>query len=385
MAGLRAASCPLAAVLRVRDQRNSMISQQSLGGSVLVVEDDYLIASELKSRLEAAGIKVAGPAPNVERAFEILDTEAELAGAILDIRLGDQFVFPVADELERRGLPFVFSTGYESDVMPERHADKILLRKPIDEDAVIFALVGTVNAVPSNSKLARENGILSRLPLEVVEAMTPNLRSIKLPQGSVIEMPGQTVNRVYFPLNCSISMVMSSGGNARVEIGMIGNEGMTGLGLLHGDEKTPYELVTQIEGSALVIASSDFFDVLQSHPCLRSMSMRFGRSLTIQLSYTALVMAKFDIRQRLARWLVMVDDRVSGRDLHLTHGYLAGSLGVRRPSVTDALHVLEGEKLIRSTRRSIEIRDRGGLIAVAGDCYGPSEAEYLRLMGDRQP
>ena len=76
----------------------------------------------------------------------------------------------------------------------------------------------------------------------------------------------------------------------------------------------------------------------------------------------------------------MVHDRVPGRHFHLTHEYLAIMLGVRRPSVTDALHILEGDKLIRSTRGNIEIRDRRGLVAAAGEAFGAPEAEYDRLM-----
>ncbi|WP_313200159.1 helix-turn-helix domain-containing protein [Rhizobium sp.] len=155
---------------------------------------------------------------------------------------------------------------------------------------------------------------------------------------------------------------------------------MTGAALVEGDAYTPYELITQVEGDALVMMASDFVAFALATPELRIFARRFLRSLGVQVSYTALANVKFEIRQRLARWLVMVHDRVPGRSFQLTHDYLAIMLGVRRSSVTDALHLLEGETLIRSTRMSIEIRDRQGLITVAGEAYGAPEVEYERLM-----
>ena len=113
---------------------------------------------------------------------------------------------------------------------------------------------------------------------------------------------------------------------------------------------------------------------------LRILASRFARSLAVRVSYTALANGRFEVKQRLARWLAVVHERVPGREFHLTHDYLAIMLGVRRPSVTDALHLLEGNKLIRSTRGNIEIRDRNGLIAAAGEAFGAPEAEYERLM-----
>jgi len=115
-------------------------------------------------------------------------------------------------------------------------------------------------------------------------------------------------------------------------------------------------------------------------PTLRSLSLRYGRSLALQVSFTALANAKFEIRQRLARWLLMIQDRTDMNPFNLTHEYISIMLGVRRPSVTEAMHVLEGERLIRSTRNEIEIVDRRGLVSLAGEIYGSSERDYERLM-----
>lgn len=100
----------------------------------------------------------------------------------------------------------------------------------------------------------------------------------------------------------------------------------------------------------------------------------------VQTSYTALSNAVHPIAERLARWLLMSDDRLDG-DLPLTHEFLSIMLAVRRPSVTTALHVLEGNGFIRAARGSIVVRDRAALEEFAGDAYGVPEAEYERLIG----
>jgi hypothetical protein len=161
----------------------------------------------------------------------------------------------------------------------------------------------------------------------------------------------------------------------RIESGLIGREGMTGCGLAVGDPQTPYELLMQIEGYAVVMAAEDFRQAVVQMPDLRLLASRFA-PLAVQVSYTALANGRFELRQRLARWLLMVHDRVRGFSFNLTHEYLATMLGVRRSSVTDALHILEGDGLIRSTRNQIVIRDRSKLAVLAGPAYGVPEAEY---------
>lgn len=356
------------------------MQQILVGKRVLVVEDDYLIATGLKTQLYEAGIAVVGPVPNIDQAQQLLNTEPDIAGAILDIRLDKECVFPIADELERRGVPFVFATGFEPDIIPARHADKIVLRKPAAGRAIVMALAGAAYPGPVTAQEARQNQILTQLPPPALATLLPYLRIVNLPSGSVLEVPDQIVSRVYFPLDCVVSVIVVGRKGTRIETGVIGREGLTGSGLSDNDDRTPYELITQIEGTALAMPAYQFRRGLNSVPELRALTSRFARSLGVQVSYTALANAKFDIRQRLARWLIMVQDRVPGRDINLTHDYLAVMLGVRRPSVTDVLHILEGDRLIRANRGCIEIRDRNGLIEIAGEAYGAPEIEYIRLM-----
>ncbi len=358
-----------------------MTAQQILSGrTILVVEYDYQLAMALARQLSELGAVVLGPSSNVEDALRQIASTDHLAGAILDANLGEEMVFPVADELERLHIPFLFATGYEPDVIPAHHRERIVLRKPLEEDAVAAALLRATNLQGISLEEASRNQILARLAKSQLAVIAPVLRRVYLPRGALLEVPHQDVSQIFFPLDCIISLIAVASDGTRTEAGLIGKEGMSGTGLAVGDDQTPHELVNQIEGEALVMTADAFLAVMTRVPDLRLLANRFARALSVQVSHTALANGSFKVPRRLARWLLMVDDRTDGDAFNLTHDYLAIMLAVRRPSVTDALHILEGEGLIRSTRSNIAIRDRRGLVAYAGQGYGLPEAEYVRLM-----
>ena len=113
-----------------------------IGRRILVVEDDYLIAGELVESLEELGASVAGPAPSATEALALMEREARLDAAVLDVNLGSQDVFPVADALQQRGIPFVFATGYDQWVIPTRYAGVRRFEKPIDTRTLARTLFG---------------------------------------------------------------------------------------------------------------------------------------------------------------------------------------------------------------------------------------------------
>jgi CRP-like cAMP-binding protein len=163
---------------------------------------------------------------------------------------------------------------------------------------------------------------------------------------------------------------------------MIGFEGMTGSPLVMGDDRATHDCFIQMASEALVIEAPLFKAALDESKTLRPFLMRYVHALHIQATFTALINARCKIEERLARWLLMCDDRVVGHRLVITHEYLAIMLGVRRPGVTVALQVLEGRGLIQSRRGEVIIRDREGLIDLADGGYGECEAEYRRLVGE---
>lgn len=112
------------------------------GRKILVVEDDYMIASDLADALRDAGAEVIGPAPSIEAALRLVRAAPEMDAALLDVNLRGEMAFPVADALERRGVPFVFATGYDRAVIPARYAHVTRCEKPVHLAGLARALFG---------------------------------------------------------------------------------------------------------------------------------------------------------------------------------------------------------------------------------------------------
>jgi CRP-like cAMP-binding protein len=164
-----------------------------------------------------------------------------------------------------------------------------------------------------------------------------------------------------------------------VEVGVIGFEGMTGLAVLMGDTQSPFDTYMQCEGSALRIESSALRIALEESTTLRVRLMLYARAFTIQIATTAFANARSSLTERLARWLLMINDRM-GNKFSITHEFLSTMLAVRRSGVTEALKALEGDGLIKTTRGKVEIVNRQRLIDATHGIYGHAELEYRRLL-----
>src|SRR3954452_1948220 len=142
--------------------------------------------------------------------------------------------------------------------------------------------------------------------------------------------------------------------------------------------------MVQADGEALRIPAQDLRAATRHSPSLHAGFLRYAHALMVQTAQTAYANAGFDIEARVARWVLMTNDRLEREDLPLTHDLLAMMLGVRRAGVTLAIQALEASKLIRAKRGSITVLDRAGLEALAGDAYGVAEAEYARVMAQAE-
>jgi CRP-like cAMP-binding protein len=213
----------------------------------------------------------------------------------------------------------------------------------------------------------------------------PHLVPCALPQRMSIERSGMPIEAVYF-IERGVASIVAKHCGLQAETGIIGREGMTGAAVLMGNDSTPHECYMQLPGEGLKLDVSPFRDALCSSPTLRLFLLRFLQSLYVQTGLTAMVNAKCNIQERLARWLLMCADRTIGDNIQITHEFLSVMLGIRRPGVTIGLQDIEGMRLIRATRGLIEIRDRSGLEKVAARSgYGQAEAEYNRLLNLRPP
>ena len=213
--------------------------------------------------------------------------------------------------------------------------------------------------------------------------LAPLLEPVDLDVRQIIEKPNEPVSHVYFVQSGMISIVSSANPNHRIEVGLVGREGMTGLCILLGGDQSANEAQVQSSGSALRIPAKSLGEVMDASRTLTSILLRYVYFFTVQATQTALANGRGRLDERLARWLLMWHDRVEGDELTVTHSFMALLLGVRRPSITDALHELEGKKLIHMSRSLVRIRNRDGLQRAASGFYGAPEAEYDRLFGTK--
>ena len=226
------------------------------------------------------------------------------------------------------------------------------------------------------------NAILASLSRDDLDLVEPDLEAVELPIRMQLERPGVPVEHVYF-LESGIASRVAQVSGLQLEIGLIGHEGMSGMGLVLCAGLSPNELFIQAEGKGHRIAASAFCAATRRSPTILVACLRAVHVAWLQTAQTALANGRNTIEERLARWLLMTQDRLTGAELPLTHEFLSLMLGVHRPGVTLALHTLEGARLVRLKRSRISILNRPGLIEVAGRTYGPAEAEHARLFDMR--
>lgn len=230
-------------------------------------------------------------------------------------------------------------------------------------------------------KTQMSNRILRSLSDDDFELLAPHLEEVNMPSRYTIARPDKLLEHVYFP-NSGIGAVMSVlPDGKKAEAGMFGSEGFVPTSTVIGDRVVPYLIEMQVAGHGYRISVDRMREATEMSATLQVPFIKFMHVFAVQVSYTALANAKFRVEKRLARWILMCHDRVKADVLEITHEYIAFLLGIRRPSVTTALHILEGHKLIRSNRGTIIVINRRGLERFAAGCYGLPEREFERLLG----
>jgi CRP-like cAMP-binding protein len=199
-----------------------------------------------------------------------------------------------------------------------------------------------------------------------------------------LEEPEAPIDSIYFPEDGVLSVVGNSPTFGPMEIGLIGKEGMTGLMVVLGNDRSPLQTLTQVAGSAMMIGSSELRGAMNRKPGIRDLLLTYVQVFLIQTSHTALSNAANLLPQRLARWLLMCADRLTSRNIPITQEFLSVMLGVKRDGVAVVISELQGRGLIKSERRLISILDREGLIELADGTYGIAEATYERLFAQKQ-
>jgi CRP-like cAMP-binding protein len=228
------------------------------------------------------------------------------------------------------------------------------------------------------------NRLLKSLSAADRATLLPDLEATSLSTWQIIERSNERIPYVYFLTSGLASIVGTTQPEQRIEVGMVGYEGMTGLAVVLGDDRSTNETVIQAAGTALRIPSAVLRRTLQDSTTLSAALLRYVHVFMMQCSQTALANGRGRLSERLARWLLMWQDRLKTRHLTVTHEFLALLLGVRRQGVTLALHELEGQGFIKGTRNRITVVDRDGLLGLASGFYGVPEAEYDRTIRPRR-
>ncbi len=223
------------------------------------------------------------------------------------------------------------------------------------------------------------NQLLAVLAPEDFAALQPHLEPVELELRQVLSEPHQPIEHVYFPDRGYVSITTNGEGN-KIELGLIGREGMVGVPVALAARTSPFEVFVQAAGAGLRMAAPRLEEAIDQSRPLRRVLLRYAQASSVQTSGTAFANAEHTVETRLARWLLMCHDRVDGDDIEITHEFMSMMLGVRRSGVTTATHVLEGNGLIRAKRGVITILDRDRLVEMADSAYGLPEAEYARLM-----
>lgn len=219
------------------------------------------------------------------------------------------------------------------------------------------------------------NRVLATLPKAEYQRLSPSLRPVKLVLGEVLYEPGGAIKYVYFPNNSIISLISPLLGTSSLEVGMIGNEGMAGLSVFMGVNSSSTQALVQGAGSAMRMTSANVRHEAGRLSSLHSLLHRYSHSLLTQISQTSVCNNFHLVHARLARWLLMTNDRLGMEEFPLTQSFLSNMLGVRREGVSEAASALQTHKLIRYSRGVITILNRRGLEASSCECYALIKAE----------
>jgi CRP-like cAMP-binding protein len=214
------------------------------------------------------------------------------------------------------------------------------------------------------------NKILLSIPDSEFHALRPHLDFLPLPHHLSLYEPNQKIEFAYFPNRGMISLVVITADGRTVEVGVVGSEGFTGAGLVIGLRRSSVREVVQIAGEGFKIGFRSLHAVLPSIPRLQAALHRYAVLLGMQVSQTAACNRLHGIEQRLARWLLVTQDRVDAARLPITHDFLATMLGTDRPTVSLAAAVLQKKGILQYNRGAVTIKNRKRLEKFSCECYG---------------
>jgi CRP-like cAMP-binding protein len=235
--------------------------------------------------------------------------------------------------------------------------------------------IGVTAALP-------QNRLLRALPAADLERLWPRLDRMELRANTTVQTAEAPMEGLLFLEAGTVSMIATFEDGSRIEVGMVGCEGVVGLPLVFGATSSALEGLVQMEGRALRLPAGGLRAALADMPALMPLLLRYADSFLFQVAQAGACNGKHPIEQRLARWLLMEHDRSDGDSFVMTQEFMAIMLGVRRPGVTLAIGALQRAGLVVHGRGHLRVVNRAGLEAAACECYGLIRRRFAWLVDE---
>jgi CRP-like cAMP-binding protein len=226
------------------------------------------------------------------------------------------------------------------------------------------------------------NELLAGLPTSEIEGLRPHLNHVTVVSGQVLHEPDSPIEDVFFMEEGVVSLTANTEGIAQVEVGLTGREGFVGTSaMLNSVPYAVHRAFIQVQGNGYRVRASAFRCACDRSASLRTRCLRYIEFAMVQTSQVAACNARHNLTERLARWLLMVRDRVGSDNIPMTQEFMSFMLGVRRSGVSVAASTLQAGGLIRVQRGQVVLLDQAGLTAASCDCYRTIKANRDRILG----
>lgn len=219
------------------------------------------------------------------------------------------------------------------------------------------------------------NQLLATLPKKDYQALKRHLEEVPLVFEEILYKPSVLISDVYFPNSGIVSLLAAINERATLEVGLVGKEGVLGLGVFLGVNTSQNRAVVQGAGSAMKMKANEFRKECNKGGALPRLLQRYSHSLLTQITQSAVCNQFHSVDERLARWLLMTHDRMGDDEFQLTQEFMSNMLGVRREGVNRAAGSLQKRRLISYSRGCLRVLDRPGLEAVSCGCYETIKSE----------
>jgi CRP-like cAMP-binding protein len=215
---------------------------------------------------------------------------------------------------------------------------------------------------------ANENRLLATLDDDERAQLAPHLEAVSLASSHVLFRPEERLQYVYFPVDSVVSLMTDLSDGSGMEVGLVGREGFVGISAILGGSETKVATV-QAAGTALKIRAEKLREEFGRGAALQNALLRYTHALMTQISQSVVCNVRHQVDGRMARWLLMLHDRLETDEFELTHEFMSHMLGVRRSSISEVAYKLQERGFIHYERGHIRMLDRKGMEDFTCECY----------------